>query len=644
MRFRPPGSCCVSLAPALLTCWFSSVPGITNISTYRFAPLSGLKELREELQASCKEWGLKGTILLAPEGINLFVAGAAGSIDSLLKTLRAIPALEDLTPKVSLSETQPFNRMLVRLKKEIISFGVEAVRPADYTSPKIAAKELKRWLDEGKPVTLLDTRNDYEVKLGTFKGAIDPDIRTFRGFPDAVRKLPDELKDQPVVMFCTGGIRCEKAGPFMEMEGFKNIYQLDGGILKYFEECGGDHYDGDCFVFDQRVGVDPALCESEHAICFACLAPLDATDQEDPRYVQGKSCPHCFKSEPELLTQRIAAREAKIRAACNPLPGSVPLENRRPVNITAAHDRWHLVDVLVDLFPHIAKEEWEDRCDAGRFVSYGGIVRGRDHVVRAGERVLQIFPPEVEPTVATDIRVLYEDEAILVVNKPAPLPMHPCGRYHRNTLQHFLNIACAPFPPRPVHRLDSNTTGIVLFARTRHFCRLLQRQFIEGTVEKRYLVRVAGHPENDTFYCDAPISEELGTMGTRGIDETAGQSAHTDFRVIERDSDGTCVLEAVLSTGRTNQIRIHLWHLGHSVIGDSAYLPDGLLGDTQTLDVDAPPMQLHAWQLAFRHPRTGEPMRIESEAPSWARLNFQTSSSSDSASQVPLQQPSLQNQ
>jgi predicted sulfurtransferase len=146
------------------------------------------------------------------------VAGAAESVDRLVVKLRAIPGLEDLAPKVSLSETQPFNRMLVRLKKEIIAFGVEGVRPANYTSPKIAAKELKRWLDEGKPVTLLDTRNDYEVKLGTFKGAIDPDIKTFRGFPDAVRKLPDELKDQPVVMFCTGGIRCEKAGPFMEME------------------------------------------------------------------------------------------------------------------------------------------------------------------------------------------------------------------------------------------------------------------------------------------------------------------------------------------------------------------------------------------------------------------------------------------
>ncbi len=592
---------------------------VTNISTYRFAPLTGLKSLREELQSSCKEWELKGTILLSTEGINLFVAGAAESIDLLLARLRSIPGLEDLTPKVSLSATQPFNRMLVRLKKEIISFGVEAVRPADYTSPKIAPKELKRWLDEGKPLTLLDTRNDYEVKLGTFKGAIDPDIKTFRGFPEAVRNLPAALKDQPVVMFCTGGIRCEKAGPFMELEGFKQIYQLDGGILKYFEECGGDHYEGDCFVFDQRVGVDPALCESDHAVCFACLAPLDAADQEDPRHVRGKSCPHCFKSEPELLAERIAAREAKLRAVSDPLPGSVPLENRRPVNIPAVHDKRPLLEVLIDLFPQIPAEEWERRCDEGRFVNYGGSVRGKDHIVRAGERVLQVFPPDVEPPVSTDIRVIYEDEALIVVRKPAPLPMHASGRFHRNTLQHLMNLACeAPHIPRPVHRLDANTTGIVLFARTRHFCRVLQRHFIEGAVDKRYLVRVIGHPPNDAFFSEAPISAEPQALGTHAVDEEQGQASRTDFVVIRRLDDGTALLEAKLGTGRTNQIRIHLWHAGFPVAGDPAYLPGGLLGDTQTLEPEAPPLQLHAWKITFPHPRTGEPMHFETDLPEWA--------------------------
>ncbi len=595
-----------------------SVPDVTNISCYRFAELSSLKELREELITSCKKWNLKGTILLSTEGINLFVAGAEESIRSLVDRLRAIPGLEDLTPKISLSESQPFKRMLVRLKKEIISFGVEAVRPASYTSPKISATELKQWLDEGRPVTLLDTRNDYEVRLGTFKGAIDPKIQTFRGFPGAVRKLPDELKDQPVVMFCTGGIRCEKAGPFMEMEGFKQIYQLDGGILKYFEECGGAHYDGDCFVFDQRVGVDPALSESSHALCFACLAPLDAIDQEDSRYVKGKSCPHCFKSEPEQMASRIAALEHALYQVSHPLPGSIAVENRRPINIPAAHDGQSLLEALIDLFPQISPAEWERRCDIGRFINYGGQMRDKTHRVRAGERLLQVFPPEAEPSVATDIRILFEDDALILVEKPAPLPMHASGRFHRNTLQHLMNLVCAPFPPRPVHRLDANTTGLVIFARTRHLCRLMQRQFLDGTVEKRYLVRVIGHPVNDVFFSDAPISAQPGVLGTHQVDEENGQISRTDFTVIERCADGTSLLEAQLGTGRTNQIRIHLWALNHPVVGDPAYLPQGKIGDTQTLDTESPPLQLHAWKLAFRHPRSGEMLRFETERPPWA--------------------------
>ncbi len=594
------------------------MPIVTNISTYRFAELTGLKELREELTKQCKNWGLKGTILLSTEGINLFVAGAAESIDQLLVKLRGIHGLEDLTPKFSLSDTQPFNRMLVRLKKEIISFGVEAVRPANYTSPKLSALELKRWLDEGRPVTLLDTRNDYEVKLGTFKGALIPNINTFREFPEAVRKLPEELKDQPVIMFCTGGIRCEKAGPFMELEGFKNIYQLDGGILKYFEECGGDHYEGECFVFDQRVGVDPGLCETSTAVCFACQAPLDLSDQQDPRYVESVSCPHCFVSEPTRMAERIAKIQAAIAKASNPLPGSIPCENRRPVNVPAAYDGYELLDSLCGIFPQIPRTEWERRCEEGRFVNYGGTVRGKHHIVRGGERVVQVFPADVEPPVSADIRVLHEDEAILLIHKPAPLPMHASGRFHRNTLQHILNEAFAPKYPRPVHRLDSNTTGLVLFARTRHFSRVLQQQFIEGKVVKRYLVRSLGHPEHNTFFSEAAISSEPDVMGTRVIDEENGLASRTDFTVIERCLDNTSLLEAKLGSGRTNQIRVHLWQLGFPVIGDPAYLSDRKIGNTQTLTPEDAPLQLHAWKLTFQHPLTGAEMTFETERPAWA--------------------------
>ena len=202
---------------------------------------------------------LRGTILLSTEGINVFVAGTRENVNALLGTLRGIPGLADLAPKESLSAEQPFGRMLVKIKKEIIAFGVAGVDPARRPTPKISARTLKQWLDEGRPITLLDTRNDYEVQRGTFRGAVTPPLRRFRDFPAAVRNLSEEMKDRPVVAFCTGGIRCEKAGPYLEMVGFKDVHQLDGGILKYFEECGGAHYDGQCFVFDQREALDNEL-------------------------------------------------------------------------------------------------------------------------------------------------------------------------------------------------------------------------------------------------------------------------------------------------------------------------------------------------------------------------------------------------
>jgi RluA family pseudouridine synthase len=584
---------------------------VTNLAAYRFVELSGLKELREELLGLCKDAGLKGTILLSLEGINLFVAGAEEGIDRLMGRLRQIPGLEDFVGKVSVSDDQPFRRMLVRIKKEIISFGIEGVEPGKRTSPKLSAKELKQWLDEGRKITLLDTRNDYEVKLGTFEGAIVPDIHTFREFPMAVRELPEEMKDETIVMFCTGGIRCEKAGPFMEMEGFKHIYQLDGGILKYFEECGGDHYQGECFVFDQRVGVDPALQETDSAMCFVCQAPLTADDQEDHRYVESVSCPHCFKSEPEKMSQRIANAQARLDEVCRVLPGSVPQENRRPVNVAAKYDKWTLLDLLVEQFPQIIREEWAQRCAEGRFVSYGGKVRNADHVVRAGERILQVFPPAVEPEVARGIRILWEDEALVMVEKPTPLPMHASGRYHRNTLQYLLNQVYEPKFLRPVHRLDANTRGLVLFARTRHFCRLMQQQFLDDKVEKIYRVKVQGSPEWNEKVCEFAISKEVEGPGGRSVDEEDGLSARTEFSVKERCADGTTWLEARLGSGRTNQIRVHLWELGFPVVGDPCYLPNKQMSDKQTLEVGDPSMELEAWKLSFTHPISGKRMCFE---------------------------------
>ncbi|MEZ5276087.1 MAG: rhodanese-like domain-containing protein [Opitutaceae bacterium] len=270
-----------------------------TIAAYKFADLTGLEELRPRLKARCLDLDLKGTILVSPEGINVFVSGTDAAIEAILREIQGISGLEDLEPKYSRATEQPFNRMLVKIKKEIIAFGVEGIRPTRQTTPKLAPKDLKQWLDEGRPVTLLDTRNDYEVKLGTFHGARPVGIDHFRDFPEAVRRLPSSMKDEPIVMFCTGGIRCEKAGPFMQGEGFKNVLQLEGGILKYFEECGGAHYDGECFVFDRRVGLNGSLEETGSVLCFACQMPLTVEEQKDPRYVPDISCPYCHEGSAE---------------------------------------------------------------------------------------------------------------------------------------------------------------------------------------------------------------------------------------------------------------------------------------------------------------------------------------------------------
>jgi RluA family pseudouridine synthase len=590
----------------------------SNIAAYKFVPLTDLGPLRGRLLSLCKSWSLRGTILLSPEGINLFVAGTPEKVELLLAELRSIPGLADLEVKQSASDHQPFNRMLVRLKKEIIAFGIDGIAPGQRTSPKLPAKTLKQWLDEGRAITLLDTRNDYEVKLGTFKKARAIGVNHFRDFPAAVRKLPPEMKEQPIVMFCTGGIRCEKAGPFMEREGFRNIFQLEGGILKYFEECGGAHYDGECFVFDQRVGVDPHLTETESTQCFVCLIPLSKAEQEDHRYVPGKSCPHCFKTDAERMALTIASRQAAISKAIQPLPGSTPYDNFRPINVPADCDGATLLQTLCRVVRHIPVEKWSAELERGLVLNDAREICSAMQIVRAGERYLHKFPNVVEPDVNGRIQILHEDEALIVVNKPAPLPMHAGGRFNRNTLQFILNQVYHPEKPKQAHRLDANTTGVVLLTRTRHFASRLQPQFARGEVKKFYLVRVQGQPRENAFSCDAPIRSEAGEVGTRDIDFESGLPSRTDFLVLKRFDDGTALLEARPLTGRTNQIRVHLWHLGFPICGDAVYLRGKKLGETQTLGVNDASLKLHSWRVNFVHPLTRKPVEFSAPVPDWA--------------------------
>jgi UPF0176 protein len=593
------------------------MPSFSNVAAYQFVPLTDLGPLRGRLLALCKSWGLRGTILLSPEGINLFVAGEPDKVELLLRELRSQPGLADLQAKISESDHQPFNRMLVRIKKEIIAFGIEGISPSQRTSPKLSPRTLKQWLDEGRRITLLDTRNDYEVKLGTFKSAMSLGLDHFRNFPAAVRQLPSELKEEAVVMFCTGGIRCEKAGPFMEREGFKNVFQLEGGILKYFQECGAAHYNGECFVFDQRVGVDGNLQETDSTQCFVCLTPLNKAEQADSRYVPGKSCPHCFQTPEQRMAAIIDRRHAQISRVTIPLPGSQPYDKCRPLNIPSTCNGRTLIEVFAQMVPHVSREAWEAQCANGMLLDdqYQPVAAAK--LVRTGERYLHKTPDVVEPAVNGNVRVLHEDEALIVLNKPAPLPMHVGGRFNRNTLQYLLNQVYYPEKPKPAHRLDANTTGVVLFTRTRYFAGLLQPQFARGQVEKTYLVRVQGQPVSDAFSCDAPISAESCEVGTREVNWETGLPSRTEFRVLRRHANGSALLEARPLTGRTNQIRVHLWHLGFPVCGDPAYLAGQKIGTIQTLGIDDPPLCLHSWRIQFEHPLTRQQIEFKAPPPDW---------------------------
>ncbi|MBC7785731.1 MAG: RluA family pseudouridine synthase [Burkholderiales bacterium] len=598
---------------------------VVNIAAYKFAELNDLVELRGDLSRLCQAQRLRGTILVSTEGINLFVAGSRDGIDALLTRVRRIPGIADLEVKKSFSREQPFSRMLVKIKKEIIAFGVEGIAPGRYTSARLSPTELKQWLDEGRPVTLLDTRNSFEVRTGTFRNAVAIGVDDFRDFPAAVAGLPDELKRQPVVTFCTGGIRCEKAAPFLERAGFSDVYQLDGGILKYFQECDDAHYQGKCFVFDKRVALDANLNESDLKLCFNCQAALSLDDQAAVTYVEGKSCPHCFRSEATSYAELLHRRQLAIRDAMTPLPGSVPYDNVRPLSVPLRLDGAELLDFLDAMHTHLPRDGWIEACRQGRLVCRGETVRpGR--MMRAGERLLHKLPATSEPDVASDISILHEDEAIVVVHKPAPLPMHPCGRYNRNTLSYVLEKVYAPCRPRPAHRLDADTSGVVVFSKTREIARKIQPQFENGDVRKTYIARVHGHPKQDAFECNVPISSESGARGIR-MQEENGSPAHTLFSVLQRLEDGTSLLEVHPLTGRTNQIRVHLLHLGFPIVGDPMY---GAMYEAcqqtaggKTTSITDPPLCLHAAAIEFVHPLTGSRTRYQALSPTWIPIEFE---------------------
>ena len=291
---------------------------IVVAAMYKFVHLPDFKSLRTGLMDVCQKAALKGTLLLAEEGINGTVAGARDSIDMLLAFLKKDVRFKGLEYKESFTDEAPFYRMKIRLKREIVSMGVAQINPENFTGEKV---DYRRWneLLSDPDVSVIDTRNAYEHAIGTFKGAISPHTQTFRDFPEFVNSKLEPSRHKKVALFCTGGIRCEKASSYLLARKFSQVYQLEGGILRYLESMRDTEaenlWQGECFVFDNRVTVDKHLQQGVYQQCFACRYALSPQDMESEHYVKGISCPHCIESMTESKYQRVSERQRQVELA-----------------------------------------------------------------------------------------------------------------------------------------------------------------------------------------------------------------------------------------------------------------------------------------------------------------------------------------
>ena len=266
---------------------------VLNIAGYKFEPLDDVEVLVPEFQSVCDDLGLKGSVYLSPNGINFSLAGSEESVEQFLYFMEQDERFLNIPLKKTYSETQPFRRMRVRPKKEIISLGRDDINPRELTGDYVTPQELYAMYENNEDVIVLDTRNEYETRVGLFENAVDLQLDTFRDFPNAIEQLPDEYKDKQIVMYCTGGIRCEKASAVMLKAGFSDVKQLEGGVLDYFKETGGKYWNGDCFVFDERVALDTDLNETEYIYCYICREPLSAEEKASPDFKINEYCPYC---------------------------------------------------------------------------------------------------------------------------------------------------------------------------------------------------------------------------------------------------------------------------------------------------------------------------------------------------------------
>ena len=283
---------------------------------YKFVSFEDLAPIQAELQAAAKRNGIKGSLLIAHEGINGTIAALPNDMAKMLEAIRALPGCADLEHKESWAEEMPFLRMKVRLKKEIVTMGQPVADPSKIVGTYVEPTDWNALIARDD-VVVIDTRNDYEVEIGTFKGAIDPETASFGEFPEWWARHHNEFAGKKVAMFCTGGIRCEKSTSYLKTQGVEDVFHLKGGILKYLEEVPEEEseWDGQCFVFDQRVSVGHGLVEGAYELCFACRQPILPEDKARPQYERGVSCHQCVDTQSEAQKASFRERQKQVALA-----------------------------------------------------------------------------------------------------------------------------------------------------------------------------------------------------------------------------------------------------------------------------------------------------------------------------------------
>lgn len=431
------------------------------------------------------------------------------------------------------------------------------------------------------------------------------------------RKLCARLELKGTILLSPRGIHFSITGRRTEVAEFLEVVRKDPKLERLSVDV--NNFRNDC----QRPRPVLIRVKKEMTLSEMEKPPRAAKDWSVQDKISTQEFDSSFSSsyQPDQANNRLwlELRRQSIAKAIHPAPGSVPYENRRPIRVPKHAEGTTVLDFLKSLNSILPEKQWLDGIQNRRLLLRDQPVTA-NHVLKAGDELVWIMPGTIEPEVNLDIQPVYEDDAILVIYKPAPLPMHPCGRFNRNSLDYVLRQAMHPYQPRPAHRLDANTCGLLVLAKTRQFAGRLQPQFESGSVYKEYLVKVDNEPEWKSIIVDQPISARpANSVGGRVISED-GFPALTEFEAIGPALDHSgYFLIARPKTGRTNQIRTHLWSIGTPVKNDPHYLKGKQTGATQTLSMEEPPMCLCAYRLEFNHPISHERVKFVSPIPEWAK-------------------------